>query len=304
MVDYSRETRAIYHDQHRRVLADERAMQRFVGMFDQSYFGVSDKFFQDKRCLDAGCGNTAKLLIALYRMGARDLHAFDLGDEWIPDATASLEAHGVPAEAFELSPGSVLDIPQVSESFDFVSCHGVLLHLNTKEEAERGFQELARTTRPAGHLYTVWGLVGGVWEDAIIPAARDYYAANSAFRQFIDNIAPDDLHYFVDTAVQGLREHEGVEIDAGWLKDLLDVDLCVTVQNAIQAPVRLAITEHEIRRMYDEAGFEAPRRLRRYVKRRNLRRFFAPLHYATPEDPKLQLLYGSGNQEFVAVKKR
>lgn len=285
--DRSRETRAIYHQQHSRIAADERAMRRFIGMFSYEYFGLPEGWFAGKSALDAGCGSTAKLLIALHGMGCRDLHGFDLDTDFIPTAQQALAQHGATAE---LRSGSVLEIPYPDATFDFVSCHGVLVHLNELAEVPRAFAELARVTKPGGLLYTVFGVAGGVLEDAIFPAVREHYRRDPAFKLFVDNIKPSDLHGIA--GMMGLPK----------LLDLLDTDLCVTIQNVIQAPVRLRIDEAMIRGMYAEAGFEEPRRLRRFVKRENIRKFFAPLHYATPDEPILQLIYGSGNLEFIARK--
>ena len=67
----------------------------------------------------------------------------------------------------------------------------------------------------------------------------------------------------------------------------------------LQAPLQLVIDEAMVREMYAEAGFEEPTRLRRYVKRENIRRFLAPLHYER-DDELVQIIYGSGNLEFIA----
>jgi hypothetical protein len=85
------------------------------------------------------------------------------------------------------------------------------------------------------------------------------------------------------------------------MKDLLDEDLCVFIQNFTQAPVRLAIDEKFIRTHYSKHGFAVPNKLKRYVKRENIRKFFAPLHFDS-ENAISKLLYGSGNLEFLAQK--
>jgi SAM-dependent methyltransferase len=300
--DYSHETRAIYHAQHSRIAADERAMSRFINMFSEEYFGLPKGWFADKSIVDAGCGSTGKVLIALHRMGATRLHGFDLDTDFIPTAQASTRAHGVPDGVVTLKSGSVLDAPYPDASFDFVCCHGVLLHLNSIEESRKGFAELVRITKPGGYLYTVFGISGGALEQAIYPALREHYRRTPAFKSFIDGIKPADLQAIVDLVMTGLAEHEGEHIDLSAFKALLDTDLCVTMQNILQAPVRLSIPEPMILEMYGDQ-FDQPRRLRRYVKRTNIRRFLAPLHYATPDNTTLQLWYGSGNLEFIARKK-
>jgi SAM-dependent methyltransferase len=300
--DYSHETRAIYHEQHSRVAQDDRAMARFISMFSEDYFGLPQGWFRDKWVVDAGCGSTAKVLIALHRMGAREIHGFDLDTDFIPTAQASLERQGISASTVTIKSASVLDIPYPNEVFDFVCCHGVLLHLNNVDEAHKGFAELVRITKPGGYLYSVFGISGGALEQAVYPALRQHYRTNPAFKTFIDNIKPADFHALIDLIATGFLQHENARVDLNALKDMLDTDLCVTIQNVLQAPVRLDISEQMIRDMYG-SRFGQLKRLKRYIKRENIRRFFAPLHYITPENPTLGLIYGSGNLEFIARKK-
>ncbi len=299
--DYSEETRSIYHKQHARISEDKKAMKRFVGMFSNEYFGLGDDYFQGKKILDAGCGDTAKVMIGLHKLGAAEIHGIDLGEAFIPVAQSSLKKNAIGMESITLKSASVVDIPYADNSFDFVVCHGVLLHLNNIDEVKTAFSELARVTKSGGYLYTVFGLVGGLFEDAIIPSIRKYYRENEKFKLFIDAISPDDLQQIIDTIMEGISHHEGKTIKLDALKTLFDVDFCVFLQNFTQAPVRLPIDEALIRRLYSDHGLEGIRRLKRYVKRENIRQFFAPLHYDV-ENPISQLLYGTGNLEFIGKK--
>lgn len=300
-IDYSEETRKIYHAQHTAISRDVRAMDRFINMFSHEYFGVPTDFFNDKKILDAGCGDTGKVLVAMYRLGARNLHGFDLGEEFIPVAKESLTRQGVPLDTVRLSSGNILSIPYPDESFDFVICHGVLLHLNSLDEVEQGFAELARVTRHHGYLYTVYGTVGGLFEDAIIPAVREYYRTNKEFKSFIDDTSPEKFTKLIDFIQKEYRQHEESSLDLEWLKPLLDVDFLVFLQNVLQVPVRLKIDEPFIKKLYMQNGFSSLQRLHRYVKRKNIRKVFSPLHYHY-ESPVSQMLYGSGNLEFIAQK--
>lgn len=300
-LDFSQETREVYHKQHLRVAQDERAMQRFISMFSTDYFGLESNYFQGKCVLDAGCGNTGKLMIALSRFGAIDMHGLELGDEFKQPTMESLERHGVSLDAVTLTSGSICELPYEDNTFDFVSSHGVMIHLNTMEEVSTAFSELARVTKPGGSLYTVFGLVGGLFEDAILPALRTYYRENPEFKTFIDNISPEDFHGTIDTIREGMKKYTGEEVDLRLLKDLLDVDLCVTIQNGIQAPIRLRIPETTIQSYFSTNHFTNVRRLRRYIKRKNIRKFFAPLHHQV-DNPISKLLYGSGNLEFIGEK--
>ena len=124
--DYSTQTRAIYHEQHKRIASDETAMERFIGMYSHEYFGLDYNFFSNSRALDVGCGDTAKLLIALYSLGCRDISGIEIGKEFIPVAQTSLQNHDVPLGSVELRSGNVLSLPYKDGEFDFVSCHGAM----------------------------------------------------------------------------------------------------------------------------------------------------------------------------------
>jgi hypothetical protein len=297
--DYSKETRAKYHAQHVRVANDDDAMERFIGMFPESYFGLTPGFFKEASALDAGCGSTGKLLIALHRLGCRDIHGFDIGTDFEATTKASLKKYGVPMDNVTLKPGSVLNIPYQDNEFDFTACHGVLVHLNDRGEAERAMKQLANVTKRRGYLYTVFGCVGGFYESCLFPAAREYYREDESFRRFVDNIEPKNFHELIAISEKKLG------ISLSFLKGLIDVDFVVLFQNVIQAPVRLQITEAEIRKWYADNGFKEPRRLSRYVERKNIRKFTAPLHEnaqtANPH-PMVQMLFGSGYLEFIAEK--
>ena len=92
-----------------------------------------------------------------------------------------------------------------------------------------------------------------------------------------------------------------LELSEKKLLELFDVDFCVTIQNFTQAPIRLEINEKYIRAQYKKYKFKNIKRLKRFVKRKNIRKYFAPLHYL--RDQKIsKLLYGSGNLEFIAYK--
>lgn len=299
--DYSKLTRDIYHKQHTAIANDEKAMNRFINMFSTEYFGVDKDFFVGKKILDAGCGDTAKIIIALSRMGASEIDGFDLGQEFITVAKESLKRYGVPLDNITLKSANLLSIPYSNDVFDFVVCHGVLLHLNNMDEVKQAFSELARVTKKGGYLYTVYGLTGGLLEDAVIPAIRNYYRENKEFKDFIDNETPSDFHHIIYFIETGILEHENKKIDLNWLKPLFDIDFSVFVQNMIQAPVRLRINEDFIREMYVKNNFSEVKRLHRYVKRENLRKFFSPLHYHY-NNKISKLIYGSGNLEFIARK--
>ena len=294
-------TRATYHKQHKRVADNKIAMDRFMSMINCEYFGLDEGFFIGKEVLDAGCGSTAKLSIKFSKMGA-NVTGIDIGKDFISTAKSSAAKNGVKKDKIKFKTANLINLPFENNSFDFVCCHGVLLHLANFEQVEKAFGELARVTKKGGALYTVFGLVGGLLEEAMIPAFRSFYKSNIHFKKLIDNLSPKDfLNAFKNILALSNNRDVELELSEKKLLELFDVDFCVTIQNFTQAPIRLEINEKYIRAQYKKYKFKNIKRLKRFVKRKNIRKYFAPLHYL--RDQKIsKLLYGSGNLEFIAYK--
>jgi SAM-dependent methyltransferase len=294
------QTRIIYHAQHQRIVHDEKAMNRFLNMVQEEYFQLPEGYFKGVKILDAGCGDTAKILIRFHDFGGKDLTGIDLGTEYIDVARANLQKHGVPDADVKLYSGSVDALPFQDESFDFVCCHGVLLHMANIDQATRAFAELARVTRKGGRLYVVGGVYGGLIEH-ILPGIRDYYQTNSEFKLLIDSVSPEtfgDLFEFINIEMSKKNQ---LGVNMSFIKDMFDVDFCTTLQNLIQAPVRLELSPEFFNTQYTMHGFNTPMRLRRYVMRENIRKYLAPLHFQK-DHPLSKILYGEGNLELIAIK--
>ncbi len=270
-------------------------------MFTLDYFGLGEEYFRGKRVLDAGCGDTAKLIIALARFGAAEIHGVEIGEDFISVANKNAEAHGIDTNIVQLKGGSVLELPYDDNYFDFVACHGVLVHLNSPAEILIGFSELARVTRPGGHLYVVFTIDGGLLEEAVFPGLRRHYVENDEFRALIDSIEPEDLWAVIDMAASVMEAQTGERPNIPALKQLVDVDLCVYFQNLLQAPTRWPVDKEFAEALFQAQRFVELRRLRRYVKRNNVRRFLAPLHYER-DHPLSKILYGNGSLEYIARK--
>ena len=294
-------TREIYHEQHKRVAGNQIAMDRFMSMIEPDYFGVDRNFFSNKKLLDAGCGDTAKLSIKFTYLGAK-VTGVDLGEDFIPIAKESAKKQGLAEDKIKFQSANVISLPFEDEEFDFVCCHGVLLHLANYKQIESAFSELARVTKKGGHLYTVFGVEGGLLEDHIIPAARDYYSVNKEFQALIDNISPSNFKDLFQM-IKKTSEENGIsfDIDDITLQKMFDLDFCVMLQNLLQAPVRLKVSKSDILGYYYSNKFQTPKRLRRFVKRQNVRKYTAPLHYLC-DSPISKIIYGSGNLEFIAQK--
>lgn len=304
MTDFSKETRDAYLKQHSRIAEDSKAMTRFLNSFNTEYLGLGKDYFHNKKFFDAGCGNTGQLFINCYNMGCRDMTGLDLGVEFIEETKKVLGKYNIPLNNVKLDSGSIVKLPYEDNVFDFTSCNGVLVHMNSVDEAEYAFSELVRVTKPGGLLYTVYGTVGGIYEGAINPWIRNYYRTNDEFKNIIDNITPENFSDLLSFVSDEIEKHTGEKIDLSDFENLFDVDLCVTIQNILQAPIRLTqeLNQEWVSRQSHKNGCEDLKRLQRYVKRENIRKFLAPFHF-NKKHWVSKLLYGEGNLEFICRKK-
>lgn len=302
--DFSKETRSAYLKQHSRIADNSVAMSRFLKSFNTEYLGLDKDYFRNKKFLDAGCGNTGQLFINCHNMGCTDMTGLDLGVEFIEETKKVLKKYNIPLENIQLDSGSVVNLPYDDNTFDFTSCNGVMLHLNNTDESEKAFAELVRVTKPGGLLYTVYGTVGGIYEGAINLWIRDYYRNNAEFKNIIDNISPKTFSELLSFISSEIEKHAGEKIDLSSFESLFDVDLCVTIQNVIQAPIRLTqeLNQEWVEKQCVKNMCEDLKRLQRYVKRENVRKFLAPFHF-NKEHWVSRLLYGEGNLEFICRKK-
>ena len=132
----------------------EESVQLFLKRLRLAQF--DSDWFQDKTCLDAGCGG-GRNSIAMARLGARSVTGIDLGERGLRDARQ--RSAGMSNVRFQQA--SILDIPFPDESFDMVWCAGVLM---ITADEERALDELARVTKKGGYLYLlVYATEGMRW---------------------------------------------------------------------------------------------------------------------------------------------
>lgn len=301
--EINKKTRDIYLKQHNQYLSDETTFNRFINMVnDASYFHLSSEDFIGKDLLDAGCGNTGYFQVVMNGLGINKMTCLDLGSDWIKPLKEFLENKGI--TNVEYIEGSTDALPFPDESFDMVFSNGVLPHLANQNQIDKAFSELARVTKKGGYLYIIAGCPGGLFEEAIFPAMREYYNQNNDFKNLIDHLTPETFLEMAELVSTSMKINTGEECDPNNIKKYCDIDFCTTLQNILQVPKRLVfeMSEDYIINKYKELGFGDIHRCKRYVKRKNLRKFFAPLHF-DHENKFSKILYGPGNLEFIAKKK-
>ena len=297
-------TRKIYLKQHKRISKNKSAFDRIYGIYSDQSYGLGDKWFKNKISLDAGCGNFGALTLRLSKLGCKKIYACDLGKKWIKPMKNSLIKRGVKLDNIEFNAGDILKLKYKKNFFDFVAVNGVLPHLRNKKEIQKGFSEGAKVCKKGGYYFTSFGVSGGLIQAVILPAIRNHYKLNKKFRQFIDNISAKEINKILRFIIKVNRKNKGPTINYNFLKNLFGEDFCVFLHNHIQAPYWLTneCSKEFINAMYKKNGFTDIRRIKRFVKRNDIRKFFAPLHFER-ENQISQLLYGQGYMQFIGKKK-
>jgi ubiquinone/menaquinone biosynthesis C-methylase UbiE len=306
--DIERRTKDIYIEQHKNFTKDERIFERFLTVaLDPTTYDLPADWFKGKTVLDAGCGNTGYIQVAMHRLGAKKITCLDLGEDWIPELKKVTEKFSVPTEQIEFVAGSTNELPFDDNSFDLVISNGVIMHLESVTLAETALAELSRVAAPGGQVYVYTGIDRpGIVDRYLVPALRQAYVEDEEFRSFVDNIDCADvvgqLRDCYETALKFDRNLSPVFSDA--IGSLFTLDTATFIQNLLQVPVQQAPKLSEawaIDRM-SKLGLRNIRRVKeRYWQRNDYRRFLAPIHYRLDLSiPKI--LYGNGHVKIVAEK--
>jgi ubiquinone/menaquinone biosynthesis C-methylase UbiE len=120
----------------------------YHALIDQLETDLALRFADGARVLEAGCGTG--MILKEIAPRAREAVGIDLS----PGMLKTARARGL-----DVVNASVTDLPFADESFDLVYSFKVLAHV---ENIERALAELARVTRPGGHVlaefYNPWSL--------------------------------------------------------------------------------------------------------------------------------------------------
>lgn len=129
-----------------------------VGLFKRRFEdnGFNINYFQDKNCLDVGCGG-GRYSIALSMLGAKSVTGIDISEMGINDAKRRAEDIGIGNVKFIQNTAE--ELPFDDESFDFIVFSGVLMHM---ENPDKGIHEIARVLKKGGMVYMLVYATEGV----------------------------------------------------------------------------------------------------------------------------------------------
>lgn len=300
ITDFQKKTRDIFHKIHVQQSESDLIFNRLISLLSPSYLKVEDNFFEDKICLDAGCGSNANATFAMLSMGAKKVYAFDLDESFIEPAQKRLKKFD---GRYVLSTDDVLKTKFKDNFFDFVNCSGVLHH--TGKKVIEGLKELKRITKNGGILYFMVNGKGGIIRE-FTNFLRERYIKDDEFKKIIDDLNEEKIRKEILFIYQSMIDHKDdlvkEEVPKALIELLFDRDLILTIQDRIQAPIYTETTEEELRTWLNENGFVNIKRLKRYPKYSNLRRFLSPL-YDEYDNELSRFLFGDGMIQLIATKK-
>lgn len=301
-----RRTKEIYISQHRNFSKDKSIFNRFLNMSsDPKTYDLPKEFFNGISVLDAGCGNTGYFEVAMANLGVANITCLDIGKDWIPDLKQVMQEYSV--NNIDFIEGSTTQLPFDDNSFDFVVSNGVIMHLETLDNARLALKELARVTKPNGYLYVYSGFDSpGIMDRYIIPSLRKAYEEDEIFRNFIDNI---DHNKITNELIRSYIEAKKIDNRISnqlieELGNLFTLDSATFTQNVLQVPIQQGakLGFDWMKEELNSIGLKNIRRVKeQYWIRNDYRKYLAPLHYFR-EEGLAKILYGGGHVKVICQK--
>lgn len=296
--DFERKTRKVFHKIHLQQSDNRRIFKRLSCLLNTDYLQLDKNYFNNKICLDAGCGSSGHAIYAMLKMGAKRVYGFDLNKTIFEKAPMNLSKF---KGKYDLNTGNVLKMKFCDDFFDFVHCSGVLHHTINPY---KGIKELYRVTKKGGLAYILINGRGGLIRE-ITNFLRKKYKYDKKFRAMIDNLDQKEFKKFFNWLSKTMGKHSDflgrkLFLHKGML-NLFDIDLILTIKDRITAPNYLEFDEVQLRAFLSKIGFKNIKRLNRYPRFTSIRRFFAPFYYEYDNEFS-RFLYGDGIIQLIARK--
>lgn len=194
--------------------AFEGSVQAFAHRLTSN--AIDPGWLHGREVLDAGCGG-GRCSIGMASWGA-NVTAYDISETGLEDAFHRPGAHQV-----DWRQANILDLPDHSESFDFIWCSGVLHHTRDGLSAFKGFR---RVLREDGQMFLlVYGSPGLRFKviDKLrfvaqqvgfeqVDAAIDDMGLDAGNRKtFLEDLFVPMVHYFSKDKMHGALTDAGFE---------------------------------------------------------------------------------------------
>jgi ubiquinone/menaquinone biosynthesis C-methylase UbiE len=165
-------------------------------------------------------------------------------------------------------------------------CAGAIHHTT---DWKKSLNELCRVTKKNGYIYIEAYGKGGLVRD-LTTALRIKFKTSSNFRKLILNLSTfqvrDFCRYFFE------RKN---------INNLIDDDLILTIKDRIMSPIYQEFSQDEIVVILKKNKFKNIKKLRRFPKFMNFRKYLSKFYY-NHDHKYSKILYGSGMPHILAKK--
>jgi SAM-dependent methyltransferase len=299
-------TRKVYQKLHARMIkkgASNKDIQKDIYDSLDKSFGIDPKYFKDKIVLDAGCGSEGTVFFELLtKLKCKHVYAFDVGSSFKKNLIQLAKKKKIPSSRYTLASGALPNVP-FKQKFDIVICNGVLIHLKNIKEIKKSFKNLSNLTKKNGYFFSLYGNAGGLIQESIFPAIRSYYRKNKVFKDFIDNLNEKNISSYITEFSKKIKKYYGEKIQEKYLKKMFDEVFIQFLHNYIQAPTWCSneTTPKFVENLYKKNGFKKIIRIKKFVKRKNIRKYFSVFHYNN-NSILSKVLYGDGYVTYLGKK--
>ena len=291
-------TGKIFQNIHEIALKDKTFRERSMKRYSLKEFGFDT--IENFHCCVFGCGAGGTEIVNLLELGAKFVHGLDLISDYISTTEEELKRF---KGKYKLTVGSIATHPYQDEDFDFVTCNGVIHHIDEDFEA---LKQIARTVKKGGFAYIEVGGKGGIIDELVKGSMRNYYKNDKKFKEIIDNLSVENIKNALNWMKTEIKDNKSdaskksiIILDN--ISDLIDNDFIQCVLDRMQAPIYKGYTEKQFASMLYEAGFTSYRRISRKPTYNNIRTLAVPF-YENYENFFSKLLYNDGQLSMLCKK--
>lgn len=292
------DTGKVFQNIHEIALKDKTFRERSMKRYSLEEFGFDT--LENFNCCVFGCGAGGTEILNLLELGAKFVNGIDLIPEYISTTEEELKRF---KGKYKLTVGSILEHSYQNEEFDFVTCNGVIHHIDKDFDA---LKQIARTVKKGGYAYLEVAGKGGIIDELVKGTLRNYYKNEKNFKEMVDNLSVENIRNalnWMKSEIKGNKSEASKKSIAilDSISDLIDNDLVQCVLDRMQAPIYKGYTQKQFEDMLSEVGFTSWKRISRKPSFNNIRNLAVPF-YAQHEHFLSKLLYKDGQLSMMCKK--